>query len=134
MNKQEINDEDLVRKFLNPDKIERTPEGFTSKTLTRIRIETQSEKADKGFFARNRVPVISAVITAGLIIAAILLPAGETGSIGSAIWEYFRDIELTLPGLSLPTWAIYAMIGVFVMGFFDVVLSGIFHKENTPKP
>jgi len=134
MNKQEINDEDLVRKFLNPDKIERAPEGFTSKTLTRIRIEAQSEKADKGFFARNRVPVISSVITAGLIITAILLPADETESIGSAIWKYFRDIEFTLPGLSLPTWAIYAMIGVFVMGFFDRVLSGIFHKENTPKP
>jgi len=132
MNNREMNDEDLLRKFLNPEKIERAPGGFTTKTLTRIRIENRSSVEHDGFFARNRVPVISAVIIAGLIIAAILIPAGETGSLGSEVWKYFRDIELKLPGLNLPKWASYAMIGIFVMGFFDRALSGIFHKGKNP--
>jgi hypothetical protein len=132
MNNREMDDEDLLRKFLDPEKIERAPAGFTTKTLTRIRIETRSSVEHDGFFARNRVPVIFAVITAGLIIAAILIPAGDTGSLGSEVWKYFRDIKLTLPGLILPKWASYAMIGIFVMGFFDRALSGIFHKGKNP--
>jgi hypothetical protein len=141
MNKQEMNDDTLLRKYLNPEKIEKAPDGFTSKTLTRIQIEAQSAKVNKGFFVRNRVPIFSAAITAGLILAAIIVPAGETESVGSAIWKYIQDLEFTLPGLndryfndlSVPGWFSYALIGILLLGFFDRALFGIFHKEKTPK-
>ena len=141
MNKQEMNYDDLLRKFLNPERIEKAPEGFISKTLTRIQIETQSAKVNKGFFVKNMVPIISATITAGLIIAAIIIPAGETGSVGSTIWKYIQDLEFTLPVInnnylrefSLPGWVPYIIIGIFLLGFFDRALFGIFHKEKTPK-
>jgi hypothetical protein len=132
MNKQEINDHNLLRKFLNPEKIEKAPEGFTSKTLTRIQIESQSVNLNKGFFVKNRVPVISAAITAGLIIAAITIPAGETESVGSTIWKYLQDLHFTLPIFNLPGWLSYAMMGIFLLGFFDRALFGIFHKRNNP--
>jgi hypothetical protein len=141
MNKQEMNDDTLLRKYLNPEKIEKAPDGFTSKTLTRIQIEAQSAKVNKGFFVRNRVPIFSAAITAGLILAAIIVPAGETESVGSTIWKYIQDLEFTLPGLndryfndlSVPGWFSYALIGILLLGFFDRALFGIFHKEKTPK-
>jgi hypothetical protein len=132
MNKQEINDDNLLRKFLNPEKIEKAPEGFTSKTLTRIQIESQSVNLNKGFFVKNRVPVISAAITAGLIIAAITIPAVETESVGSTIWKYLQDLHFTLPIFNLPGWLSYAMMGIFLLGFFDRALFGIFHKRNNP--
>jgi len=140
MNNREMNDEDLLRKFLDPEKIERAPGGFTTKTLTRIRIETRSAKLNKGLFAKNRVPVISAIITAGLIIAAVLIPAGETESIGSTIWRNILDMEFTLPVInknyfndfSLPGWFGYAVMGILLLGFFDRALSGIFHKGKNP--
>ena len=132
MNKQEINDHNLLRKFLNPEKIEKAPEGFTSKTLTRIQIESQSVNLNKGFFVKNRVPVISAAITAGLIIAAITIPAVETESVGSTIWKYLQDLHFTLPIFNLPGWLSYAMMGIFLLGFFDRALFGIFHKRNNP--
>lgn len=130
MNEQEIYDEDLLRKFLNPEKIKKAPEGFTSKTLTRIQIETQSAKVMNGFFAKNRVPIVSAAATAVLVIAAILIPASGTDSIGSTIWKYFQDLKFTFPRISLPGWVSYAMIGILLFGFFDRALSGIFHKEK----
>jgi hypothetical protein len=138
MNKQDQYDEDLLRKFINPERIEKAPEGFTSKTLTRIQIENQSEKVKNGFFAKNRVPLISAIITISLTTAAIMVPANETGSVGSAIWKYFQSIEFTLPGinntyfqnLNIPSWISFAIIGIFLLGFFDRVLYGIFHKER----
>lgn len=137
MNKQDQFDEDLLRKFINPERIEKAPDGFTSKTLTRIRIEAQSVHVKIGFFVRNRVPLISAVITIGLIIASIMIPANETSTVGSAIWKYFQSIEFTLPGindtyfqsLNIPSWISFAIIGVFLLGFFDRALFGIFHKE-----
>ena len=132
MNKQEMNDDDLLRKFLNPERIEKAPEGFISKTLTRIQIETQSAKVNKGFFVKNMVPIISATITAGLIIAAIIIPAGKTESVGSTIWKYLQDLEFTLPNLSLPGWVSYIMIGIFLLGLFDRALFGLFHKGKNP--
>jgi hypothetical protein len=137
MNKQETYDDSLLREFLNPGKIEKAPEGFTSKTLTRIQIETQSALLSKGFFVKNKLPVISVTITAALILAAILIPAGETESVGSAIWKYLQDLEFTLPVMNnncfrdfnLPGWLSYAMIGIFLLGFFDRALYGIFHKH-----
>jgi hypothetical protein len=140
MNKHEINDEDLLRKFLNPEKIEKAPEGFTSKTITRIQIETQSAKFNQSFLVKNRVPVISAAITAGLIIAAIIIPAGETESVGSTVWKYLQGLEFTLPVINntyfrefiLPGWVPYAMVGILLLGFFDRALFGLFHKGKNP--
>ncbi len=77
MNKKEQYEEDLLRKFINPERIEKAPEGFTSKTLARIQIEAQSTGLKKGFFLKNRLPLISAAITAGFIIIAILIPSGN---------------------------------------------------------
>ena len=141
MNKQEMNNDALLRKYLDPEKIEKAPVGFTSKTLTRIQIETHSAKVNKGFLVRNRVPIISAAITAGLILAAIIIPAGETESIGFTIWRYIQDLEFTLPvvnsnyfnDLSLPGWFSYSMIGILLLGFFDRALFGIFHRDKAPK-
>jgi hypothetical protein len=140
MNKQEMNNDDLLRKFLNPERIEKAPDGFTSKTLTRIQIETQSAKVYKGFFVKNRIPIISAATTAGLIIAAIIIPAGETESVGSTIWKYIQDLEFTLPVInnnyfrefSLPGWVPYIIIGIFLLGSFDRALFGLFHKGKNP--
>ena len=140
MNKQEMNDDILLRKYLNPEKIEKAPDGFTSKTLTRVQIETQSAKVNKGFLIKNRVPIVSAGITAGLILAAIIIPAGETESVGSSVWNYIQNLEFTMPAinnsffndLSLPGWLSYALIGILLLGFFDRTLFGIFHKGKNP--
>ena len=40
MNNQEKYKEDLLRQYINPEKIEKAPEGFTSKVMTRIQLET----------------------------------------------------------------------------------------------
>ena len=138
MNKQEQYEEDLLRKFMNPGKIEKAPEGFTSKTLTRIQIEAQSSGLKKGFFVKNRMPLISAAVTAGFIIIAVFIPSGNTDSAGSAIWQNIRSIELALPqisndyiqNLTLPGWIPYAVTAFLLLGFIDRVLSGFFNRQE----
>ena len=140
MNKQEMNDDTLLRKYLNPEKVEKAPHGFTSKTLARIQIDTQSAKVKNGLLVKNRVPLISAAITASLILAAVLIPAGQTESVGFTVWKYIQDMEFTLPvinnnyfnDLSFPGWFSYALLGILLLGFFDRALSGIFHSGKNP--
>jgi hypothetical protein len=138
MNRQELYDDDLLRKYLNPEKAERAPEGFTSKTLTRIRIEVQSGVKIKSYFRRNRVPLISSVIIGGLFAAAVFLPAKETDVVGSAIMKFMQDIQLSLPhikltelkDLSLPGWIPYAYLGILLLGIIDWAVSGVFHRQS----
>lgn len=138
MNKHEQYEEDLLRKFMNPGKIEKAPEGFTSKTLTRIQIEAQSSGLKKGFFVKNRMPLISAAVTAGFIIIAVFIPSGNTDSASSAIWQHIRSIEIALPqisndyiqNLTLPGWIPYAVTAFLLLGFIDRVLSGFFNRQE----
>lgn len=140
MNKKEQYEEDLLRKFINPERIEKAPEGFTSKTLARIQIEAQSSGVKKGFFLKNRLPLISAAIIAGFILIALLIPSGNEGSESSEVWQYIQNIEITiprisndfLPDLSLPGWVSYAATALFLLVVFDRALFVFFNKENNP--
>jgi len=140
MNKQDQYDEDLLKRFINPERIEKAPEGFTSKTLARIQIEAQSARVKKGILVKYRIPLITAIITAGLILAATKIPANETDSVGATLWNFFQSLEFSLPrinntylqDLNLPGWIAYAIVGILLLGLVDRTLFGIFNKENNP--
>ncbi len=140
MNINEINDDKLLEKYLNRETIEKAPEGFVFKTLTRIRIETVPEK--KSFLKRNMVPVISAIVILVLISAAALVPSQGSGAIFSRVAEYInlpgsllpdlttiRIPEITIPGIIIPEWLPYAMTAILLFGFVDRALFRIFHRE-----
>ncbi len=139
MNINEINDEKLLEKFLNRETIEKAPEEFVSKTLTRIRIEAAQKKS---FLVRNRVPAISAIVISVLITAAAFVPSQGSGNAFSGITEYLRlpgslipvfsEIripEITIPGITIPEWLPYAMTAMLLFGLVDRVLFRIFHRE-----
>jgi hypothetical protein len=138
MDKKEQYDEDLLRKYINPEKIIKAPEGFTSKTLTRIQIESQSKEGTKSFFVRNRIPLISLIITAGLIVAAIFIPENKTDVVGTAILKFFQDIPISIPeikltgfkDMSLPGWIGYSYLVILLLVFIDWALSGAFRKQR----
>ncbi len=139
MNKQDQIEEDILRKYINPGKIERAPEGFTSKTMTRIRIETGSSKVHARNFLKSPVPLVSTLITLALMAAVIFIPAGSSGTIGRTVMKYVGDLNVSLPQidfslseLNLPGWITYAFIGVLFLAFFDKALFGIFNKSRKP--
>jgi hypothetical protein len=137
MNKQDQYEEDILRQYINPERIEKAPEGFTAKTMTRIRIETQSVKVHRRLY-KNPVVLISVIITAVLILAVVFIPANSSESIGMSVLKWAGDPKISfplldfkpLPDLGLPGWGIYALIGVLFLAFFDKGLSVIFKKEN----
>jgi hypothetical protein len=132
------NNEDLLRKYINPEMVEKAPEGFTSKSMTRIYIDAETERAKSNVWLKYKVPIISVIITAVLILAAIFIPSGETGTFGPAVLKYIEKLDFSLPQidmtafpvLSLPGWTKYAFVSIVLLAIFDRAVSGVFHKEK----
>jgi hypothetical protein len=140
MNREE-NDNDILRKFLDPSKSEKAPEGFTLKTMARITIERQSVSVKESFFVRNKVPLLSAAVIIILITVAVLIPAGENGNLGFAAWSYLRDLKINLPQINntylkdfaLPYWTKYGLVALAALIFFDRALFSFFSRRDNPR-
>jgi hypothetical protein len=138
MNNQEKNSEDLLRQFLNPEMIEKAPEGFTTNVMTRINIGTEPVKVRSVIRNKSLVPILSALVTLILIVTAFLLPGGEKDASVFPFMQYLKNIKLSFPDisfsnlfrLSLPSVVIYVFIGILVLSLFDRALYGVFHREK----
>ena len=129
---------DLLKQYLNPERIERAPEGFTSKLMTRIQIETRSMKVGGRWQKINLVPFISTGVTILLIVAAFLIPDSETDSLALPVVRLIKNIQVTLPvidlttifKLNLPVMMIYVFIGIPILSLFDRALKILFHRKE----
>jgi hypothetical protein len=138
MNNQPKNKEDLLNKYINPEKIEKAPEGFTTKVMTRIQLETADVKVAGRVRYRNFIPAISAFVTISLVLAAILIPGSQTDPLSQPVLEFFKRIKFSLPEVDftsifnsdVPVLLIYVIIGLSVLTLFDRVLSVLFHREK----
>lgn len=138
MNKQHTFEDDILAKYINPEAIEKAPEGFTSKTMTRIQIESESSKVHRRIFFKNPVPFVSVLVTLILIAAVLFIPSGSSDSIGQSVLDYINNIGISLPRidlwlfpeLNLPGWFAYAFISILLFAFFDKALLGIFNREK----
>ena len=138
MIKQQKQSEDLLRQFINPEMIERAPEGFTSEVMTRIRTEAVPVKSSGRLRNKNLIPVISASVTIILIIAALLVPDSETGSSVHPVADFVKNIKISLPEINLisifrfnlPTLMMYVFIGILMLSVFDRALKVLFHRGD----
>jgi hypothetical protein len=136
MNNQEKNMEDQLRKYINPERIEKAPEGFTSKVMTHIQFETIPIKQAGMLHNISLVPVISASVTILLIVAAFLIPGNKTDSLAIPMAKLIKNIRFTLPevnftslfSFNLPSMLIYLFFGILTLTLFDRALNGIFHR------
>jgi hypothetical protein len=138
MNNQEEYNEDILRQYIDPERIEKAPNGFTSKVMSHIHLEKQPSIVSASIWKKNPVLVISSAVTILLIAAAFLIPGNESDSISLPVLKLIGNIKASLPEvkisslfrLTIPSVIIYAIIGVFVLTLFDRALYGIFHREK----
>jgi hypothetical protein len=106
--------------------------------MTRVRLEAGTVQFQRRFLTGNRIPVISLLVTATLVVLAILVPAGQSDTVFASILKNLGQIKLTMPDLkilsgsavSFPQWAVYGMVCLILIVIIDKVLSGIFHKAD----
>ncbi len=136
MNDQEKYQEDPLRKYISPDRREEAPEGFTSKVMTRISLDTIPLM--EGSRKRNLVPYISILVTILLIAAAFLIPDKNPDLFSTTLMSFIKGIGFSVPKinlssifhLSIPAVITYAFIGILVLTVFDRALYGFFKKEK----
>ena len=138
MNNQEKQTKDFLRQYIDSERIEKAPEGFTSKVMTRIQLEKQPSEVAQNVWRKNSVPVISGAVILLLLAAAFLMPGSESDSMALPVLKLFKNIKSSLPevnfssvfSLTLPSVLMYVFIGIFVLTLFDRALYGIFHREK----
>jgi hypothetical protein len=138
MNNQEKQTEDLLRQYIDPERIEKAPDGFTANVMTRIQMETVQGAITGRQRNKNLVPVISAFVTIILIVAAVLIPGNHSETSLNPVLELIKNIKISLPeidfspvfSINLPALIIYIIIGIFVLTVFDRALFGLFHREK----
>jgi len=138
MNNQEKYNDDILRQYINPERIEKAPEGFTSKVMTRIQIEKVPLRAAGMSQKKNLVPVISTAVIILLLATAFFIPGKEVDPLAHPVATFFNNIKVSLPEfnlssivrLNLPLVIRYVIIGIVILTLFDRALYGIFHREK----
>jgi hypothetical protein len=136
MSSQEREKEDPLRQYILPGSIERAPEGFTANVMTRIRLETEGVEVTGRIRKWSIIPVISAVITVLLVIAAVFIPGNQADTIANPLFDQLKSIKISYPEIditslfsnSFPALLIYIFIGIFILTIFDRALYGLFHR------
>ncbi|MGD0756244.1 MAG: hypothetical protein ABR927_14420, partial [Bacteroidales bacterium] len=95
-NREKIND-DLLRQYISPEKIEKAPEGFTSKVMTRVQLETRALILAEKSWKKNLVPAISAAITILLIASAFLIPGSQSDAFANPVLSLFKNLNFSMP-------------------------------------
>ncbi len=137
MNNQKNHEKDILKEYIDPERIEKAPEGFLLKTMARVRIEAGTGPVKERLLIRNLVPALAVLITISLVAFVILLPDTNGTSLIRAIAEKTGIAGVSLPqlnmdllsGFSFPSIVSYLLIGIFMLMLFDRVLS-IFFRRN----
>jgi hypothetical protein len=130
--------EDLISQYINPDRIEKTPEGFTSKVMALIETEKIPVKPAEKYRKRTLVPYLFSVFIIVLTIIVYFLPGGENQTLLIPALELLKDTKLTMPeidfsyifSIHLPSTMIYGLIGILLLSFLDKALFRVFHREK----
>jgi hypothetical protein len=137
MEKQDRFQTDLLKKYMNPGFVEKTSEGFTAKTMTRIQLEVGSMKVPVKSLFNIKVPIISIVITFTLMVASFALSSNNNQS-PSLLNKLSQRLDISIPNidltdyinLSFPSWMPWLIVAVFVLSIFDRALLMFFHREE----
>ena len=137
MSNQEKYPEDLLRFYISPEKIEKAPEGFTSRVMSGIQTGNSPVKARGKLRNRSLVPAISVSVTLILIATAFLIP-GKSDSMSLPVLELLKNMKVLLPefdltslfSFNIPVSLIYGIIGILILSLLDRALYGAFHREK----
>jgi hypothetical protein len=136
MNNSDKNENDILGKYINPERIEKAPEEFTEKIMARIQVERAPSRMPGKIRLSVLVPVISATITVALIVLAIIFSSPSDNAVFSGIMKQFSNLNLAFPkikmdaisGFSLPAIAVYIATGFLILTLFDTALNKLFHR------
>jgi hypothetical protein len=138
MNKTEKITDDLLSRYIAPERIEKAPEGFTSKVMTLVRLEKSHLVPEERSWKKNLVPVTSVAVIVLLIVSAFLIPEDKTDPFVSPVMSFMKNIKFSFPEInvssvfrfSLPSVFMYVIVGIIILTVFDRALFRVFHRDK----
>ena len=122
---------------MNPEKIEKAPEGFTRKLMGRIEVEAPPVKKSFRIGGMQRIPAIAAAIAACLVIFSVLSGKPES-SLSMALNEKLNFLSFSIPEMSkiklpelyVPQIVVYLSVGLLVLWLLDLSLNRLFNRSG----
>jgi hypothetical protein len=138
MDKQGKYTEDRLSHYINPERIEKAPEGFTNKVMSLIEKEEAPVKVSIIFKRRTLVPYVFSGFIIVLVSVALFLPGAESKTLSIPALEVIRSIKINLPefdlgsllSINIPSVMLYGLSGILLLSFLDKALYGVFHKQK----
>jgi hypothetical protein len=138
MDKQEKYTEDILSKYINSGRIEKAPEGFTSKVMSIIETEKIPVRTPEKNRKKTLVPYVFSVFLLTLTIISMFLPGSKSLTLTIPVPEFIKSINLTMPevdfgnifNFDLPSIMIYGLIGIILLSLLDKALYRVFHREK----
>lgn len=138
MNKSEDFNKDILTRYISPEKIEKAPAGFSERLMTRIQVEKIPSVGRNHFLLNYKIPLVSGIITAALIISAVITSSPASDSPIISFLKPLSDLLTALPkinfekfaGITFPGLTIYIALGIFLLSLFDRALNIFFHRDR----
>jgi MFS superfamily sulfate permease-like transporter len=127
---------DPLKRFINPEIIEKAPDGFTDNIMSVISVESVPVMAKRKKVRSSIVPFTGVMIMVLLIAGATITGNSDKSPVLNSVSQFFQNIrlpeikEVTLQGLIMPGLVVYISVGMFVLLLFDVGLGKIFHRRH----
>ena len=127
----------MIEKYIIPGMVERAPEGFTQKVMTRVLFEkAPNEKVI--LWKRIRVPVAVLTVAVALIILSVVLLSPSDNAYITGISNVMNGVSLKLPAmnegllnnLKIPGIVIYLSVGILFLSLFDFGLNRLFRRRG----
>ncbi|HEX2976608.1 MAG TPA: hypothetical protein VHO68_11790 [Bacteroidales bacterium] len=125
MNGPEKQMDDFLRKYLEPEKIAKAPEGFTPRVMSRVRMEPARLSERK-----NNVLLVFAIVFAVFLVAAIFTPGTFFSIPEIRMPEIPLKLTAALSEIHFPQLTLYIVAGLVLLSVFDGVLSRIFGRRK----
>ena len=138
MKKPVEHQEDLLRKYIYPGKIENAPDGLADKIMAQINVQKRPVPARGIFLIDYSVPLVSGAVTIMLIILSVILePSGSDSYLLSLFKPLIKcesdGMKITwkfLSGISIPSIIVYTVLGIFLLSMLDHFLNNAFQRRK----
>lgn len=134
MNKKQNADKDPLKRYIDHRMIENAPEGFTSRVMSLVQLETVPVKTENSH-ENLRIPILSVLVTI-VLIGLALITGGKNEALQIPVPELIKGIKISFPdinsifSINLPSTLIYVFAGLLVLALFDTVLKSVFHRHS----
>jgi hypothetical protein len=137
MNSKQNMEYDFPGSYLNREKIEKAPQGFTERVMMQISMEKVPSVTPERS-KNERIIAWVAILTSLVLIIIAGLTSSSDSLFFSSVSGTLEGLNIVLPGLnirdfphiSLPGIVFYISTGIILLTLFDLALNRIFHRKS----